>query len=52
MEWISCEDQLPKVGSMVLATDGNVVTIVQLISLSNFKKLVTHWMPLPEPPMN
>ena len=48
--WISVDDQLPEIGSLVLATDGEIITIVQRITTENFLRLVTHWMPLPAPP--
>ena len=57
-EWISVEDSLPeRAGKYLVATFDGRVGIGNLIdyycdgdlSFDNYK--VTHWMPLPEPPM-
>ena len=49
-QWICVEDELPPKGEMVLATNCEIVTIIQVINLDNVKQLVTHWMPLPLAP--
>ena len=49
-EWISVKDRLPKTGT-VLATDGKVVITAPSPSVT-LGGVITHWMPLPEPPKN
>ncbi len=64
-EWISVEDELPKMGEMVLIADGEEVypyTAGREFIGANWewnngyeegiveKWLVTHWMPLPDSP--
>ena len=57
--WIPVSERLPEIGIRVLTSDvtGYISTdfIVELdMSLCTFhlqRKLVTHWMPLPEPPI-
>ena len=60
-DWISITDEMPKIGNMVICTDG-LITWIDEVSLywiecaigSEFcvNEVVTHWMPLPEPPKN
>lgn len=60
-EWISVEDRLPEVGVDVLCLSGKEFFVecisesdedefVRGVSLGQFKRFFTHWMPLPEPP--
>ena len=56
--WISCSERLPKLGELVIVTDGVRVsaTFLQgaghyvLWKYNNFLGEITHWQPLPEPP--
>lgn len=56
-EWISVKDRLPLCGERVLISDGSSVFEAYL-SISHkwvrsgigWYEVVTHWMPLPEPP--
>lgn len=46
--WISVEEKIPEMGQKVIAwVEGKVVN---LFILEYDKELITHWMPLPEPP--
>lgn len=61
MEWISVKDRLPEIGEKVLAYRPSMYyTVVQTIyygvegwengyDLSG-NMVITHWMPIPEPP--
>lgn len=62
MEWISVNDRLPNAGQKVLITfrdpGGSIVDTARRCSdfgwdVTNWEvpdRLITHWMPLPEPP--
>jgi len=59
--WVSVEDGLPKEGRDVLVTDGFacMVMIYRKKEFNNYGKIdwwynedVTHWQPLPSPPVN
>ena len=49
MVWISVNDRLPKMGT-VLVTDGKIVITAPSSSVTADGPAITHWMPLPEPP--
>ena len=61
-EWISVNEMLPRFGERVLFASGNFVAEGYLLidgSIGRFghpwsdfcdQSLVTHWMPMPEPP--
>ena len=63
-EWVSVEDRLPASGQNVIATNGSDVGEAWYASLSRswyrynglewnrICREVTHWMPLPEPPVS
>ena len=53
--WIPCSERLPKHGEMVLVFNGNSIEI-DALAIGEFAfecwcDSVTHWMPLPAPPM-
>lgn len=57
--WISVKDRLPPCGERVLTTDGNAVFEAHLSISHKWVRcgflwwgqgVVTHWMPLPDPP--
>lgn len=55
--WISVNDRLPeKAGTYLVATRNGAVTIThfylphQTFSSQRINRLITHWMPLPDPP--
>ncbi len=58
--WISVKDKLPESRIPVLLSDGYQMCIgwfntqrkefIQVNTWDNLTELVTHWMPLPEPP--
>jgi hypothetical protein len=63
MEWISVEDRLPSIGQFLVYVNPALgvrsieiglrmggVWSVPSKSNSSGKDLITHWMPLPEPP--
>lgn len=63
MQWISVKSRLPKCGERVIATDGSFVGEAYRTSANSWyratgyawrnmsgARVVTHWMPLPEPP--
>ena len=59
-EWISVKDRLPENDSCILIYDGDVgICIYYKGKFQDFdengypfeKRYVTHWMPLPEPPV-
>lgn len=60
MEWISVKDRLPNDGDPVLISDGNLVREGTFLKWDGYNswcqprgmKEVTHWMPLPKPPLN
>lgn len=49
-DWISTKDELPVAGVNVLATNGATIDMACRLSMTTFRKLVTHWMPLPKLP--
>lgn len=59
-EWISVEDGLPKDGEEVLIYIGNQQLVAEKCKVFGFVDamdrealrldMITHWMPLPEPP--
>ena len=58
-KWISVEERLPEVGTMVLVHDGSRAYVVEYTPNGLFEDDYgychyiddyTHWMPLPEPP--
>lgn len=63
MEWISVKDRLPKHGELVIVFNANkdylngiFVSYIERHGnwrgpFDDFEDLITHWMPLPEPPM-
>lgn len=59
-EWISVKDRLPKLFEDVLTYDADEKIFINWLEelvdgIGYFAyggKLVTHWMPLPEPPKN
>lgn len=57
-DWISVEDRMPEPGTTCLVVHGKEVEISYLNNRSIFLiahlrgGIVTHWMPLPEPPNN
>ena len=54
-DWVKCGERMPKHGEMVLVFNGNSIEIDALaIGEFDFEcwcDSVTHWMPLPTPPM-
>jgi hypothetical protein len=59
MEWISVKEKLPPSGKPILAIGGGYVEVVVYRSPPNsfathhggYLRDVTHWMPLPAPPI-
>lgn len=58
-EWIDINSERPKIGDMVICTDGDISWIDEVSSYwiecatgSEFSagEVVTYWMPLPAPP--
>ena len=54
-DWVKCSERLPKHGEMVLVFNGNSIEI-DALAIGEFAfecwcDSVTHWMPLPAPPM-
>ena len=54
-DWVKCSERLPKHGDMVLVFNGNSIEIDALatgeFSFECWCDSVTHWMPLPAPPV-
>lgn len=54
-DWIQCSERMPKHGDMVLVFNGNSIEIDALatgeFSFECWCDSVTHWMPLPAPPL-
>ena len=53
--WVKCSERMPKHGEMVLVFNGNFIEI-DALAIGEFEfecwcDSVTHWMPLPTPPM-
>jgi len=52
LQWVRVEDELPKRGMRVLAWDGiNIRLLPTDVAIQTLPSDVTHWMPLPEPPL-
>ena len=53
-KWISVDDRLPDVGDFVIWTNGDWVAYTTFVAKTGFitSTHVTHWMPLPEPPID
>ena len=55
--WIDAKEQLPPTGVRVLTWDGAIVAANTYVESANSFLLlpqngqITHWMPMPEPPM-
>ena len=54
-DWVKCSERLPKHGEMVLVFNGNSIEI-DTLAIGEFAfecwcDSVTHWMPLPAPPV-
>lgn len=64
MKWISTEKELPEVGEFVLVYNTEGATLIARCLMNGWAALfsdgeklmgelaATHWMPLPEPPIN
>ena len=58
MEWIKVTDRLPEIEEEVLMWDSNYLSIGHLATFGEWvnceymSKYVTHWMPLPELPLD
>ena len=54
-DWVKCSERMPKHGDMVLVFNGNSIEIDALatgeFSFECWCDSVTHWMPLPAPPL-
>ena len=62
-EWVSATDRLPEVAVHVLITDGKSISMGYVLNIDNdgfcpwvaqypvSHRDVTHWMPLPKPPV-
>ena len=54
-DWVKCSERMPEHGDMVLVFNGNSIEIDALatgeFSFECWCDSVTHWMPLPAPPM-
>ena len=48
--WISVDERLPEYHKQVLAMQWGKPTITMCINDAAFRRHVTHWRPLPEPP--
>ena len=54
-EWISVDERLPSMDELCLLSMENRITKYRWVVIgyyhTNYDEYVTHWMPLPEPPM-
>ena len=54
-DWVKCSERMPKHGDMVLVFNGNSIEIDALATgefiFECWCDSVTHWMPLPAPPL-
>jgi hypothetical protein len=51
-EWVSVEERLPDIESRYLILDDDGDVSIDMFINGKFEDYVTHWMPLPKPPID